>query len=86
MTRDKARKAVDRAVDLLRKPGRELVLTHTPDTVSGRSFHIQPDGVRIAEETARKLLEHPRIQPDSDGLLAGHPQSWRLGDWRKWKG
>jgi hypothetical protein len=82
MVRDKT---LGRALDRLRRPGATLTLTFTRDTVSGRSFHMQPDGVRIAEETAQKLLEHPRIQPDSDGLLPGHPQSWRLGDWRKWR-
>jgi hypothetical protein len=50
-----------------------------------RKPDARPDGVRIADETAQRLLEHPRIQPDSSGLLPGHPQSWRLGDWRSWK-
>jgi hypothetical protein len=82
MVRDKT---LDRALDRLRRPGATLTLTYTPDTVSGRMFHILPDGVRIADEIARRLLEHPLVQPDSDGLLPGHPQSWRLGNWRKWK-
>ena len=60
-----------RALDRLRKPGTELVLTCTPDTVSGRSFYIMPDGVRVADATAQELLEHPRIQPYSDGLFPG---------------
>jgi hypothetical protein len=81
MTRDKT---IDRLIDRLRKPDAELVLTCTPDTISGRSFYIMPDGVRVADATAQKLLEHPQVQPYSDGLFPGHPQSWRLGDWRKW--
>jgi hypothetical protein len=80
MVRDKT---LDRALDRLRRPGATLTLTYTRDTVSGRMFHILPDGVRIADEIARRLLEHPRVQPYSSGLLPGHPQSWRLGDWRK---
>ena len=78
-------KTPETALDRLRKPGRELVLTCTPDTVSGRSFYIMPDGVRVTDETAQRLLEHPRIQPYSDGLLPGHPQSWR-SNWRTWMG
>jgi hypothetical protein len=60
-----------------------LVLTCTLDTVSGRSFYIMPDGVRVADETAQRMLEHPSVQPYSDGLLPGHPQSWRLGKPRR---
>jgi hypothetical protein len=81
MVRDKT---LDRALDRLRRPGATLTLTYTRETVSGRSFHIQPDGVRIADETAQRLLEHPRVQPCDDGLFPGCAQSWRLGDWRKW--
>jgi len=81
MIRDKT---LDRYLDRLRKPGATLVLTYAPDTVSGRSFYISPDGVRVADEVARRLLEHPRIEPYDDGLLPGCSQSWRLGDWRKW--
>ena len=49
MIRDKT---LDRDLD-------RLVPTYTCDTVSGRSFYIEPDGARIAEETAQKLLEDP---------------------------
>jgi len=77
-------KTLERALDRLRKPGASLVLTYTRDTVSGRSFHIQPAGVRVSDEVARKLLEHPRVQPCNDGLLPGCAQSWKLGNWRTW--
>ena len=73
---------LDRALDRLRKPGAALVLTYTHDTASVRSFYIEPDGVRIADETAQKLLEHPRVQPCDGGLSHGCAQSWRLGNWR----
>src|SRR5262249_22060224 len=36
------------------------------------------EGVRIADETAQKLLEHSRVQPCDDGLFPGCAQSWRL--------
>jgi hypothetical protein len=78
-------KALDRALERLRKPGAILVLTYTRDTVSGRAFHIWPDGIPVADSLAQKLLERRCAQPLSDGLLPGHPQSWRLGDWRKWR-
>ena len=82
MVRDKT---LDRALDQLRKPGATLVLCFTPDTVSGRSFYIQPDGIRVTDELAQKLLAHPRVQPFDSGLLPGHPQSWKFGDWHTWR-
>jgi hypothetical protein len=30
------------------------------------------------------LLERNDLQPFDDGLLPGHPQSWKLGRWREW--
>ena len=81
MVRDKT---LDRVLERLRKPDATLVLTYTRDTVSGRSFHIQPDGIRIADETAQNLLEHPRVRPCDDGLFPGRAQSWRLENWRTW--
>ena len=62
-------KTLDRHFDLLRRPGRELVLTCTRDTVSGRAFYIMPDGIRVTDETAQRIREHPLIQPHSPGLL-----------------
>ena len=78
MVRDKT---VERARDRLRKPGAELVLTYVNDgsSVTGRAYFIWPDGARIADATAQKLLEYPDIQPHSSGLFPGHTQAWRLG-------
>lgn len=81
MTRDKA---LNRALDRLRRAGATLVLTYTRDTVNGRSFYIQPDGIRVSDVVAQRLLEHPHVQPYDDGLLPGSAQSWKLGDWRTW--
>ena len=81
MTRNKA---LDRALDRLRRPGATLVLTYTHDTVSGRSFYIEPGGIRVSDIVAQRLLEHPRVQPYDNGLLPGSAQSWKLGDWRTW--
>jgi hypothetical protein len=75
-------KNLDRALDRLRRPGATLVLTH--NGVRGRVFSIQPDGLRISEELAQRVLEHPRVEPFDAGLLPGCSQSWKLGDWRTW--
>jgi len=79
MARDKV---LDRALDRLRRPGTTLVLTH--HAVRGRVFSIQPDGIRINDELAQRILEHSQVQPYDDGLLSGCTQSWRLGNWRTW--
>lgn len=75
--------ALSKAIDLMRRPQALLILTYSPDAVSGRAFFIVPCGGRVSDETAQKLLERNDVQPADSGLLPGHPQSWRLGDWRK---
>jgi hypothetical protein len=77
-------KAVAKALDRLRQPSARLVLTYAPDSVTGRAFFIMPGGIRVADEVAQRLIEHARVQPYGDGLLPGHPQSWRYGNWREW--
>jgi len=83
MVRDKT---LDRALDRLRKPGAELVLTYVNDgsSVTGRAYFIMPGGIRVSDGTAQKLLEHPRVQLYSSGLLPGHWQAWRLGPPGEW--
>ena len=76
------RTAFDKAIDLMRRPQALLILTYSPDAASGRAFFIVPGG-RVSDEVAQKLLERNDMQPADSGLLPGHPQSWRLGDWRK---
>ena len=68
-------KTFDRALDRLRRPGATLTLTYTRDTVSGRSFHIHPDGVRIAERSGLRFLvrvgvRHEPSRAPSDRRLA----------------
>jgi len=75
---------LEKALDRLRKPGRELMLTCTPDTVTGRAYFIMPGGHRVMDQTAQQLLERGDVQPLDSGLLPGHPQSWKLGNWRTW--
>jgi hypothetical protein len=77
------KKLLSRALDALRTPGARLVLLHTHKTATGNAFFILPRGGRISDETAQQLLERNDVQPYDPGLLPGHPQSWRLGAWRK---
>jgi hypothetical protein len=70
---------VDKALGLLRKPNAMLVQLHTN---RGTGFYIFPNGGPVSDEVARALLEHADLQPHDSGLFPGHPQSWRLGNWR----
>jgi hypothetical protein len=74
-----ANKKLNQALDLLRRPDALLVQLHTG---KGTSFFIWPSGGRISDEVARALLERNDVQPHDNGLLPGHPQSWKLGNWR----
>jgi hypothetical protein len=40
------------------------------------SFYIEPGG-SVGDNTAAKLIEHPQVYPDHDGLLPDCNQSWR---------
>lgn len=75
-------KALNQALGLLRKPGAKLVLEHAHNTATGHAYRIWPCADRVADETAQALLEREDVQPFDSGLLPGHPQSWRLGNWR----
>jgi hypothetical protein len=47
--------------------------------VNGKSlvrFYIEPGG-SVTDSTAAKLIEHPQVYPDHDGLLPDCNQSWR---------
>jgi hypothetical protein len=79
-------KAVNKALDRLRRPDARLVLTYVNDgsSVTGRAYFIMPGGHRVMDQTAQQLLERGDVQPFDSGLLPGHPQSWKLGNWRTW--
>jgi hypothetical protein len=79
-------KAVSKALDRLRRSDAKLVLTYVNDgsSVSGRAYFIVPGGYRVMDQTAQQLLERGDVQPFDSGLLPGHPQSWKLGNWRTW--
>ena len=59
----------DRALDLLNRPGHELMLLHCHDEADGHGYYVVPDGGRLRKDTARKIIERPDIQPFSEGLF-----------------
>jgi len=48
----------------------------------GCGYFIWPNGGQITNKIAEQIRGRGDVQPYDDGLLPGHPQSWRLGDWR----
>jgi hypothetical protein len=74
--------SLEKALHLLRKPDARLVLQHTNN--AGARYEVWPGGGRVSDEDAQRLLGRNDIQPYDPGLFPGHPQSWRLGDWREW--
>jgi hypothetical protein len=66
------------ALNLLRQPDHSLVLMHTK---VGQEFFVMPGGP-VTKEVALKIIERVDVQPHDNGLLDGHPQSWKLGPWR----
>jgi hypothetical protein len=64
------------ALSLLRKPDRKLCVLHTK---TRQEYFVTPDGGPVSDVVARRIIERPDIWPDDAGLLADHPQSWRLG-------
>jgi hypothetical protein len=73
---------IDKALSLLRGPDARLVRLHANNGTGG--FYIWPRGGRVSDEVAQRLLGRNDVQPYDGGLFPGHPQSWRLGNWRQW--
>jgi hypothetical protein len=73
---------IDKALSLLRRPDARLVRLHANNGTGG--FYIWPRGGRVSDEVAQLLLERSDVQPYDSGLFPGHPQTWRLGNWREW--
>jgi len=63
-----------RAVDMMRLPGRRLMLMHTQD---GDHYYVVPGG-RVERTDAQKILARKDCIPFDDGLFPGNPQSWRM--------
>jgi hypothetical protein len=53
--------------------GARLLKVHGKNLVC---FHVKPGGA-VADDTATKLIEHPSVYPEHDGLLPDCDQSWR---------
>ena len=83
--RDQTHKlSLEKVLHLLRKPDARLVRLHSNN--GGAGFYVWPRGGRVSDEVAQLLLGRNDIQPYGSGLFPGHPQSWRLGNWRDWAG
>jgi hypothetical protein len=54
-----------RGAPLLKVNGKSLV-----------SFYVEPGG-SVADSTAAKLIDHPQVYPDHDGLFQDCDQTWR---------
>ena len=74
--------SLEKVLHLLRKPDARLVRLHSNS--DGAGFYVWPRGGRVSDEVAELLLKRDDIQPYDSGLFPGHPQSWRLGNWRHW--
>ena len=75
-----AKLSLEKALNVLRKPGARLVRLHSNN--GGAGFYLWPRGGRVSDEVAQLLLGRNDIQPFGNSLFPGHPQSWRLGNWR----
>lgn len=75
----KAQKAIGlrKALDMLRLPGHALMLMHTNDSPTGRAYYIVPGGY-VAPETAQKIIAHPGVRANGDGLFDGQTQTWKI--------
>jgi len=82
--RETTKLSLEKALHLLRKPDARIVRLHSNN--GGAGFYVWPGGGRVPDEVAQQLLGRSDIQPYDSGLFPGHPQSWRLGNWREWAG
>jgi hypothetical protein len=82
MSVTKPKVSLEKVLHLLRKPEARLVRLHSNN--DGAGFYVWPRGGRVSDEVVELLLKRDDIQPYDNGLFPGHPQSWRLGNWRDW--
>ena len=66
-----------KARDMLRLPGRSLMLMHTHTSKDGRAYYIVPGGY-VEPEVAHKLIELPECRANGDGLFPGVTQTWKI--------
>jgi len=66
---------LQRAMDLLRRPGRHMIQTNR---MRVSHHYIVPDGGSISTEVAEKIKAHPQVKGDADSLWPGMSQVWRM--------
>lgn len=71
-------RAIDarRAIDAIGR-GAKLMLMHDPKSPTGKTYYLVPGGP-VTAQTAEKILEHPNVASNNDGLFADQPQSWSM--------
>lgn len=67
-----------KAVDMLRLPGRRLMLMHSNSIPSGKAYYIVPGGY-IDPADAEKIIARDDVIPGDDGMFPGVHQTWRIG-------
>jgi hypothetical protein len=72
--KSKAQRDLDRAADMLRRPGARLCLMHAG---ASKQFYIVPGGA-VSHEIAGKLIDRPDVCGQHDGLFPGCDQTWRF--------
>jgi hypothetical protein len=65
---------IERLRQVLRQPGRELVLQHRGKR--GHAYVISPDNVPVRDEDAATLIRRKLVTERSAGLFPGFTQSW----------
>lgn len=64
------------AVDAMRH-GASLVLMHDNTVPGGKSWCVMPGG-RVSPEIAARIRNRGDVVSAEDGLLPGHPQSYKI--------
>lgn len=72
----KAQRELERATEMLRKPGAALIRSHSRNPAEFQWF-ITP-GTRISNDIAAKLIERPDVRGSKDGMWPGLDQTWRF--------
>lgn len=74
--KSKVQRELERATELLRKPGACLVRMYTRNPAEFQ-WYIVPGGP-VGLSVAEKLIERPDVHGGKDGLFPGCDQTWRF--------
>lgn len=72
----RAQRDLERATELLRKPGARLMMMHTKNPAEYRWF-IVPGGP-VETRIAEKIIDRPDVYGCADGLFPGRDQTWKF--------